>query len=179
MQITQTTIRFPNIPLQMRDACKLRGYFGNLFKNIWRCYLKSSIIWFPDSSAVRSERVIARFSYVLPALQSGSLGAVHLCVALPLLWAAPIPTGVARSYAVSGLQPEGEWALLPEVMQSLQVVPADMLSLAFSLPLQTIGLRHQKTCHRRETSLPGHRPMIQKHYGSVTIANVHPSYIRH
>ncbi len=32
MQITQTIIQFPNIELQTRDAHKLRGYFGNLFK---------------------------------------------------------------------------------------------------------------------------------------------------
>lgn len=32
MQITQTTIQFPDIQLQTRDAHKLRGYFGNLFK---------------------------------------------------------------------------------------------------------------------------------------------------
>jgi len=32
MQITQTTIQFPDIHLQTRDAHKLRGYFGNLFK---------------------------------------------------------------------------------------------------------------------------------------------------
>ena len=32
MQITQTTIQFPDIHLQSRDAHKLRGYFGNLFK---------------------------------------------------------------------------------------------------------------------------------------------------
>lgn len=32
MQITQTTIQFPDILLQTRDAHKLRGYFGNLFK---------------------------------------------------------------------------------------------------------------------------------------------------
>ena len=32
MQITQTTIQFPEIQLQTRDAHKLRGYFGNLFK---------------------------------------------------------------------------------------------------------------------------------------------------
>ncbi len=32
MQITQTTIHFPDIELQTRDAHKLRGYFGNLFK---------------------------------------------------------------------------------------------------------------------------------------------------
>lgn len=32
MQITQTTIHFPDIRLQTRDAHKLRGYFGNLFK---------------------------------------------------------------------------------------------------------------------------------------------------
>lgn len=32
MQITQTTIHFPNIRLQARDAHKLRGYFGNLFQ---------------------------------------------------------------------------------------------------------------------------------------------------
>lgn len=32
MQITQTTIQFPDIKLQTRDAHKLRGYFGNLFK---------------------------------------------------------------------------------------------------------------------------------------------------
>lgn len=31
MQITQTTIQFPDIKLQTRDAHKLRGYFGNLF----------------------------------------------------------------------------------------------------------------------------------------------------
>ncbi len=31
MQITQTTIQFPDIQLQTRDAHKLRGYFGNLF----------------------------------------------------------------------------------------------------------------------------------------------------
>lgn len=32
MNITQTTIQFPDIELQTRDAHKLRGYFGNLFK---------------------------------------------------------------------------------------------------------------------------------------------------
>ncbi len=32
MQIQTTTIRFPEIQLQARDAHKLRGYFGNLFK---------------------------------------------------------------------------------------------------------------------------------------------------
>ncbi|MCE1169455.1 MAG: DNA repair protein [Sphingobacteriia bacterium] len=32
MQITQTIIQFPDILLQTRDAHKLRGYFGNLFK---------------------------------------------------------------------------------------------------------------------------------------------------
>lgn len=32
MHITQTTIQFPDIQLQARDAHKLRGYFGNLFK---------------------------------------------------------------------------------------------------------------------------------------------------
>ncbi len=32
MQITQTIIQFPDIHLQTRDAHKLRGYFGNLFK---------------------------------------------------------------------------------------------------------------------------------------------------
>lgn len=32
MQITQTIIQFPDIQLQPRDAHKLRGYFGNLFK---------------------------------------------------------------------------------------------------------------------------------------------------
>ncbi len=32
MQITQTIIQFPDIQLQTRDAHKLRGYFGNLFK---------------------------------------------------------------------------------------------------------------------------------------------------
>ena len=32
MQITQTTIQFPDILLQTRDAHKLRGYFGSLFK---------------------------------------------------------------------------------------------------------------------------------------------------
>ncbi|WP_319231769.1 CRISPR-associated endonuclease Cas6 [Draconibacterium orientale] len=32
MQITQTKIQFPDITLQTRDAHKLRGYFGNLFK---------------------------------------------------------------------------------------------------------------------------------------------------
>ncbi len=32
MQITQTSIQFPDIQLQTRDAHKLRGYFGNLFK---------------------------------------------------------------------------------------------------------------------------------------------------
>ena len=32
MQITQTTIQFPDIQLQTRYAHKLRGYFGNLFK---------------------------------------------------------------------------------------------------------------------------------------------------
>lgn len=32
MQITQTTIQFPDIRLQTRDAHKLRGYFGDLFK---------------------------------------------------------------------------------------------------------------------------------------------------
>ncbi len=32
MQITQTIIQFPEIELQTRDAHKLRGYFGNLFK---------------------------------------------------------------------------------------------------------------------------------------------------
>lgn len=32
MQITQTIIQFPDIRLKTRDAHKLRGYFGNLFK---------------------------------------------------------------------------------------------------------------------------------------------------
>lgn len=32
MPITQTIIRFPEIELQSRDAHKLRGYFGSLFK---------------------------------------------------------------------------------------------------------------------------------------------------
>jgi len=32
MQITQTIIHFPGIELQTRDAHKLRGYFGNLFR---------------------------------------------------------------------------------------------------------------------------------------------------
>lgn len=32
MQITQTIIHFPDIEMQTRDAHKLRGYFGNLFK---------------------------------------------------------------------------------------------------------------------------------------------------
>ena len=32
MQVTQTIIQFPDIQLQTRDAHKLRGYFGNLFK---------------------------------------------------------------------------------------------------------------------------------------------------
>jgi len=32
MQITQSIIQFPDIELQTRDAHKLRGYFGNLFK---------------------------------------------------------------------------------------------------------------------------------------------------
>lgn len=32
MQIIQTTIQFPDIQLQTRDAHKLRGYFGSLFK---------------------------------------------------------------------------------------------------------------------------------------------------
>jgi hypothetical protein len=32
MQIIQTTIQFPDIHLPTRDAHKLRGYFGNLFK---------------------------------------------------------------------------------------------------------------------------------------------------
>ncbi len=32
MQIQQTTIKLPDIKLQTRDAHKLRGYFGNLFK---------------------------------------------------------------------------------------------------------------------------------------------------
>ena len=32
MQITQTIITFPEIKLQARDAHKLRGYFGNVFK---------------------------------------------------------------------------------------------------------------------------------------------------
>jgi hypothetical protein len=32
MQITQTIIRFPGIELNTRDAHKLRGYFGNLFR---------------------------------------------------------------------------------------------------------------------------------------------------
>lgn len=32
MQITQTVIQFPDIRLKTRDAHKLRGYFGNLFK---------------------------------------------------------------------------------------------------------------------------------------------------
>lgn len=32
MQITQTIIQFPDIELQTRDAHKLRGYFGSLFK---------------------------------------------------------------------------------------------------------------------------------------------------
>lgn len=32
MQIIQTIIKFPEINLQTRDAHKLRGYFGNVFK---------------------------------------------------------------------------------------------------------------------------------------------------
>ena len=32
MQLNQTIIRFPEIKLKTRDAHKLRGYFGNLFK---------------------------------------------------------------------------------------------------------------------------------------------------
>jgi len=32
MQITQTIIKFPEISLKTRDAHKLRGYFGNIFK---------------------------------------------------------------------------------------------------------------------------------------------------
>jgi hypothetical protein len=32
MQVTQAIIQFPDIELQTRDAHKLRGYFGNLFK---------------------------------------------------------------------------------------------------------------------------------------------------
>ena len=32
MQIIQTIIKFPEIKLQTRDAHKLRGYFGNVFK---------------------------------------------------------------------------------------------------------------------------------------------------
>lgn len=32
MQLTQTIIRFPDIKLKTRDAHKLRGWFGNLFK---------------------------------------------------------------------------------------------------------------------------------------------------
>lgn len=32
MQITQVIIKFPNIQLKTRDSHKLRGYFGNLFK---------------------------------------------------------------------------------------------------------------------------------------------------
>jgi len=32
MQIITSTIRFPEIPLETRDGHKLRGYFGNLFK---------------------------------------------------------------------------------------------------------------------------------------------------
>ena len=32
MQLTQTTIHFPDIKLKTRDAHKLRGYFGKLFK---------------------------------------------------------------------------------------------------------------------------------------------------
>lgn len=32
MQLNQTIIRFPEIKLRTRDAHKLRGYFGNLFK---------------------------------------------------------------------------------------------------------------------------------------------------
>lgn len=32
MNLSQTIIRFPEIKLQTRDAHKLRGYFGNLFK---------------------------------------------------------------------------------------------------------------------------------------------------
>ncbi len=31
-QITQTIIRFPDLRFQTRDAHKLRGFFGNLFK---------------------------------------------------------------------------------------------------------------------------------------------------
>ena len=31
-QITQTMIRFPDLRFQTRDAHKLRGFFGNLFK---------------------------------------------------------------------------------------------------------------------------------------------------
>jgi hypothetical protein len=33
MQVTQAIIQFPDIELQTRDAHKLRGYFGNLFKD--------------------------------------------------------------------------------------------------------------------------------------------------
>jgi len=33
MQIIQTIIRFPDIQLEIRDAHKLRGYFGDLFKD--------------------------------------------------------------------------------------------------------------------------------------------------
>ena len=32
MQITQTIIKFPEISLKTRDAHKLWGYFGNIFK---------------------------------------------------------------------------------------------------------------------------------------------------
>lgn len=32
MQITQAIIQFPDIKLQTRDAHKMRGYFGNIFK---------------------------------------------------------------------------------------------------------------------------------------------------
>lgn len=32
MPIAQTVIRFPEIELRTRDAHKLRGYFGNLFR---------------------------------------------------------------------------------------------------------------------------------------------------
>ncbi|MBN1340591.1 MAG: hypothetical protein JXA03_14780 [Bacteroidales bacterium] len=32
MQLHQTIVRFPEISLQTRDAHKLRGYFGNIFK---------------------------------------------------------------------------------------------------------------------------------------------------
>ncbi len=44
----QTIIRFPEIKLKTRDAHKLLGYFGNLFKKIHLYYTIISRIETPD-----------------------------------------------------------------------------------------------------------------------------------